>query len=274
MKLLLESIHDYYVKNIHLIKEFALVFLVAKYDTPEAVQTILQNVKERSYTNEQFFDILLREEFYLSEIKCIGEPIENANNMSEMILNLYKSNMMYKTLEFEELEAILRKMTAIPALGILALAGFGIYEVLKTKTISIIKVREEIGIEHRDTFAKWLTYYFPKGQYTKEGKEIPMYKGKKTMSLYDYIKLYNFFLGTDQRQEDYKPTSLEIINRIKNGLVVSKDSLKKEKKKRSKDLKEAINFLNEVEEQLDNPIPNANKYPYSIALRIANTMDL
>ncbi|WP_299764237.1 hypothetical protein [uncultured Dokdonia sp.] len=274
MKLLFESIHNYYVKNIHLIEEFALVFLAAKHGTPEAVQAVLQNVKERSETNEQFFDILLREEFYLSEIKCIGEPIENADNMSEVFLNLYKSNMMYKTLEFEELGAILRKMTAIPVFGIIGAAIIGIIDVLKITKVPISKVREEIGIEHRDTFAKWLTYYFPKGQYTKEGKEVPMYKGKKTMSLYDYIKLYNFFLGTDQKQEGCKPTSLEIINRIKNRIIVSKDDLKKQKKKRSKALKEAINFLNEEEEHAENPIPNANKYPYSIALRIGEVMDL
>ncbi|WP_031428218.1 hypothetical protein [Flavimarina sp. Hel_I_48] len=255
------------LNNANLIEEQVIAFLNAKYDGN--ANAIIHRLKKDSKSDDEFGEHLIKE-IYGAELMCLSKSMKDKNNVSDFITELF-TNPSLRTDKFHKLAIVLEKFSKsefVKKMNYSVIAE----KLLNEKTIRIKQVREEIGMS-QPTFKKWLDFYFPKGQIDEISKKtLSKYHGKHNITFKDYLLIYRFFLGVPRKE--HKTEVKEIVDRIASGLTVSKIDIKKETKKRSDAIKEAILYINEIERSL-NPIPyRVDKFPYSIALEIIDTIRL
>lgn len=262
-----ETITESFLNNPKLLEEQIKAFLNAKHDGN--AQAVINRLKATSKTSDEFASLLIKE-LYGNESIFLFELLKDTENISDVIVTI-GTNQGLRTENFRELASVMEKFSKsdfVQKMNYPKLAE----NVINDTTISIKKVREEIGMS-QPTFKKWLDYYFPDGQFDEVlKKKTPKYHGKHKITSKDYLLITSYFLGVPPKE--HKTDVKEIVDRIASGLTVSKDDIKKETKKRSAALSEAIDFINETERN-SNPIPkDVDKFPYAIALEIMDAIRL
>lgn len=267
MNKFLETITELTLNNPKLIEEQMNAILNAKHDGK--ANAVINSLKAESKTVDEFASLLIKE-VYGEECTYLLELVMDTENISDLITTI-STNQGLRTENFRELAGVMEKFSKSDFAQKMNYPKIA-ENLINDTTISIKKVREEIGMS-QPTFKKWLDYYFPDGQLDEiSKKKIPKYHGKHKITSKDYLLIYSFFLGSPRKE--HKTEVKEIVDRIASGLTVSKIDIKRETKKRSGALKEAILYINEIERPLNQLPDRVDKFPYAIALEIMDAIRL
>jgi len=239
-------------------------YYIKKHGSLEAAQNHFLKLKQQCETDEQFQNMLIVQmetDFNFTKLKPLLDVFLKIENFSSF-LNIeedIKNCLMKLELSKQDLEKIIETKDLCGSLLIKhlhpekeILKKLLIVKLADKITFTIKETREELGFKDQRTFKKWLNYFFP-----------DKYNGRRIVNILDYINIWEKFLLTPEEHKiDIKNKSVEYRQRLDQGLVFSKERLKKLTADHYKALKNEIDSINKLEGlQLPN---NVDKFPFSI----------
>ncbi len=240
------------------------LFYIKKFGSLEAAQTFFSDLKKQYVDEDEYNSIIvehLENDFKIKEFQPIADIFLKTENFSSF-LNIddeFKNWVINSNITREKIEAILKVMDEFKSLlddyfrqEHEGLKKLFIVKLADKITFTIKETREELGIKNQRTFRKWLVYFY-------QGK----FEGRKKINILEYLDIWKkFLLSSDENKIDINKNAVEYKNRLEEGLIFSKNRLKRLTKGDYKLLKVEIDAINQFENlQLPNDV---DLYPFSI----------